>query len=189
MYRILACTFMLLVPGGIAMLAAEAEAEYQLAWTTGNGTIYGDVFKATPEEASKRLAWANRFDSSVKHWLIEHSVAETRKTMIAEPVAERRGPGMLYGISVASVLGANVMDITSSYGKKEANPLLQGSGGTFDARSAGRKAGALGGLQVADYLLVRKHPELAKGAVVMNFVATAIFAGLAAHNYGIHAGH
>ncbi|MGA2186457.1 MAG: hypothetical protein ABSH47_25860 [Bryobacteraceae bacterium] len=187
MYRILA--FMLLVPSSVPVFAAAGEAEYQLAWTTGNGTVYGDVFKATPEDASKRLAWANRFDSSAKHWLIEHSAASMRKTLIAEPVADRRRPGILYGISVASVLGANVMDIASSYGKQEANPLLKGSGGTFDARSVMLKSSLLGGLQVSNFLLVRKHPELSKRAMVMNFVATAVFAGLAVHNFGVHAGH
>ena len=75
MYRILTLMFILLVPGSVAMFATEGEADYQIAWTTGNGTVYGAVFKATPEEASKRLDWANRFDSSTTHWLVARGAA------------------------------------------------------------------------------------------------------------------
>ncbi|MGA3023406.1 MAG: hypothetical protein ABSF98_01415 [Bryobacteraceae bacterium] len=171
------------------MFAAEAEAEYQLAWTTQSGVVSGDVFKATPEEAAIRLAYANRFDPSKKHWLVERGATRMSRSMIAEPPADRRRPNILYGISVASVVGANVMDIATSYGKQEANPLFRGSSGTFDARGVMLKSGLLGGLQVSNYLAVRRHPEYSKRAMVMNFVATAIFAGLSVHNFGVRAGH
>ncbi|MGA3027816.1 MAG: hypothetical protein ABSF98_23920 [Bryobacteraceae bacterium] len=170
------------------MFATEGEADYQIAWTTGNGTVYGAVFKATPEEASKRLDWANRFDSSTTHWLVARGAAVPRKTTIAELPDDRRQK-ILYGISVASLLGANGMDIVSSYGKLEENPLLQGSGGRFDARSVMLKSALVGGLQVSSYLVMRRHPEFRKRAMIMNFVATAVLAGVAAHNFGIHAAH
>jgi hypothetical protein len=112
-----------------------------------------------------------------------------RKTMIAEPADDRRRQKILYRISAVSVLGANVMDIASSYGKQEVNPLFRGSGGTFDARSVMLKSALLGGLQVSNYLAVRRHPEFSKRAMVANFVATAVFTGLAVHNFGIHTGH
>jgi hypothetical protein len=185
MYRILILVFIMFVPGTIAMFAAEGEAEYQLAWKTGNKLVWGDLFKATPEDASQRQAWADRLDPSTKHMLFQRSAVETRRIRIAEPVDSHSGHEILYGFSVASVLGANGMDIASSYGKQEANPLLRGSNGTFDARSVMLKSALVGGLQVSSYLVTRRRPELRKRVLIMNFVTSAILAGIAVHNFGV----
>jgi hypothetical protein len=189
MCRIPAFICLSFICGGFGATAAEGEATYQIGWTTAKGTVCGSVFQATPEEASGRLAWANRFDPSTKHWLVQRPSPETRENATAQPAVQGHGPKVLYRISVAAALGANAMDIASSYGKLEVNPLFQGAGGRFDARSVALKSGLVGGLQACNYLAVRKHPEYSKRATIINFAVSAVFAGLAAHNFGIHAGH
>lgn len=187
MYRIPVFICLSCFLGGFAV-AADGEAAYRIGWTTANGTVFGAMFQASQEEASTRLAWANRVDPSTKRWLVQPPPA-ARESLIAQPPAEQHRQNMLYRISMAAVMSSNAMDIASSYGKQEVNPLFRGSGGTFDARSAALKAGLVGGLQVFNYLVIRKHPEYLRRATLMNFVSTAIFTGLAVHNLGIHAGH
>lgn len=58
-----------------------------------------------------------------------------------------------YRASVAAVVAANVADATTSWGAREANPLL---GQTFDARAAAIKTGITGAMLLAERSAVRK---------------------------------
>ena len=90
-------------------------------------------------------------------------------------------------VSLASLTAANVVDIQSSWGKPELNRALASSNGSFGARGALLKSGFHGGLMGLEALLMHRHPSqtLRRFLTVVNFGATAVVAGAAAHNYRI----
>ncbi len=60
--------------------------------------------------------------------------------------------------SLIPLVAAQTLDIASSYGRPELNPLLASSSGRFGVQAVGIKAGTTAGMVVLEYLLVRKHP-------------------------------
>ena len=87
--------------------------------------------------------------------------------------------------SAAPLVAAAALDVASSYGGRELNPLLAGRRGTFDARSAALKFGLTGALLGVEYLILRKHPERARARARLNWIATGITAGVAVRNFAV----
>jgi hypothetical protein len=87
--------------------------------------------------------------------------------------------------SLAPVLASQVLDATSSYGMRELNPVLAGSGGRFGMQSTTIKLGVTGALLGVEYLIVRAHPGSARVFTKLNWAVAAVTFGLAAHNYSI----
>lgn len=83
--------------------------------------------------------------------------------------------------SVGSFVAANTLDIHSSWGKYEANPVL--GRGTFGARQASVKTGVVAGVLLAEWLVLRKHPERKRWLKWINYGATAGITSVAVHNY------
>ena len=94
-------------------------------------------------------------------------------------------PSRLWRISVAALAAGSAADAWSSWGRAEANPLLQGPGGRFSTKALGFKAAVAGGSVAAQWLILRKRPETARAAALTNFGMTAAFAGVAARNHSI----
>jgi hypothetical protein len=86
-------------------------------------------------------------------------------------------------VSVAALVGAHVLDTASSYGRREANLLLRTSAGRFNARSAGIKAGIVGGVLAVQYLALRKAPEAHGPLAITNFAGSGAMAAIAARNW------
>lgn len=91
----------------------------------------------------------------------------------------------LWKWSVATLISANALDIASSYGLKEGNPLL---GTRFDGRSLAIKSGLTAGQLVAQYFVLRKHPERRRTAAIVNFAIAGGLGIVSAHNFGIRSG-
>lgn len=108
--------------------------------------------------------------------------ADAHRAVTDAPSAASR---RLYIGSVLFAVGANALDIYSSYGKRELNPMLQGSNGTFSARSVLTKAGMVSGLEVPQILLVRHSARRMRLFAVANFAMSAALAGMSAHNFGV----
>lgn len=99
--------------------------------------------------------------------------------------AQDRSSKRLYVASLIAFNAANVLDVTSSYGKRELNPALSGSNGTFGVGSVGVKVGIVGAVDLFEALWVRRHPERMRTAGFANFIMGGIAGGMAIHNYDV----
>ncbi|MBV8865229.1 MAG: hypothetical protein JO210_07490 [Acidobacteriaceae bacterium] len=102
---------------------------------------------------------------------------------------EERHDRKVNRIWVASMLAmgaATALDSGSSWGKREGNPLLASSDGTFGAKGLSIKTGVAVSL-IASEILLRHHKDLKSKFAIGNFVEAAIFGGVAIHNISITA--
>jgi hypothetical protein len=83
------------------------------------------------------------------------------------------------------LVASQALDIASSYGKRELNPLLAEPQGQFGVQSALLKAGVTVGLIGVEYLMVKAHPASARTFTKLNWAAAALTTGLAVHNFSI----
>jgi len=88
-------------------------------------------------------------------------------------------------MSVVPVFASQALDVTSSYGMRELNPMLASSDGSFGAKGAGIKLGAAAGLLGVEYLIVRKYPRSAHVFTKINWSVSIVTTGFAAHNFAI----
>lgn len=88
----------------------------------------------------------------------------------------------LYKWSCVSLVAANGMDAASSWNKRELNPIL---GQTFAGRAIAIKAGGTAGVLVAQYFVLRRHPQAHKSAAIVNFAVSGVLGGIAARNFRI----
>jgi len=99
--------------------------------------------------------------------------------------AQDRPSKRLFIASMIAFNAANVLDVTSSYGKRELNPALAGANQTFAMRGVGVKVGVVGSVDLFEVLFLRRHRELMRTTAVGNFIMSATLGGLAIHNYGV----
>lgn len=85
--------------------------------------------------------------------------------------------------STVALVAASLVDVHSSWGKRESNPALQGPNGRFGARGMGIKLGIVGGMIVGQHFLVKSRPELANAVAWTNFGIAGVTTGVAARNY------
>ena len=105
---------------------------------------------------------------------------------IEDRLVERQKIPMSWKLSLAPVIATQVLDVTSSYGKRELNPMLAGPDGRFGARAAAVKLGAGGALLGVEYLIVRAHPGSARFFTKINWAGAALTGGFAIHNFSVH---
>jgi|SRR5689334_6446040 hypothetical protein len=110
--------------------------------------------------------------------------AEPGTLRAAEEALQRRAYRQ-WKVSLAPVVASQGLDVASSYGMRELNPLLAGSDGRFGPRAAGIKLGATAGLLGVEYLLVRKFPGSARVLSKINWSASILTTGFAVHNFSI----
>lgn len=87
--------------------------------------------------------------------------------------------------SLAPLVASQGLDIASSYGMRELNPLLAGSRGEFGVKAATIKIGMTAAFVGVEYLIVKAHPRAAKIFTKMNWSGAALTTGFAAHNFSI----
>jgi hypothetical protein len=88
-------------------------------------------------------------------------------------------------ISLAPLIASQALDVSSSYGMRELNPLLADANGGFGMKAVSIKLGVTGALVGAEYLIVKKYPRSARVISKLNWTAGIVTAGFAAHNYAI----
>ncbi len=89
-----------------------------------------------------------------------------------------------------AVVAVNALDVQSSRGHFESNPLVRDSSGRFAPGKAATLKLAIGGAFFGTQLLwMRTHPEKRnyKPFTIANTVAAGALAGVAAHNYSLPA--
>jgi hypothetical protein len=91
----------------------------------------------------------------------------------------------LWKWSVVALAASTAADCHSSFGMREANPLLRPAGHRFGAGSVALKAGVVGALLVGQKLLFPGRAKNTKTWTVVNFSMAATTAGFAVHNYRI----
>jgi hypothetical protein len=88
-------------------------------------------------------------------------------------------------ISLLPLIASQSVDIYSSYGRRELNPVLADSGQRFGNQAAALKLGIAATLIVAESLVVRKHPRAARLLWKLNIGSAAVTGATAAHNLSI----
>src|ERR1019366_4973458 len=93
----------------------------------------------------------------------------------------------LWRASVAALAATNIMDVKSSWGKRELNPALAGSGGTFGARGALLKAGIVGGAVALQFLILRHGPSKSRcrALAAINFGGAGLVGSAAVRNWSV----
>lgn len=87
-----------------------------------------------------------------------------------------------------AVAAANVLDVHSSQGRREANPLLRDSSGRFSVGKASLiKAAVTGGFFAVQWGVVRSRPEsgVVRGFTIANTVAAGGLGAVAVRNYAL----
>jgi hypothetical protein len=92
----------------------------------------------------------------------------------------------LWIASMFAMAAGTGADAATSWHKRESNPLLASSDGTFGSKGIGIKAGLAGGLLLPQ-ILFRKNKDLHTAFTIGNFAQAGLFSGIAIHNVGIAA--
>jgi hypothetical protein len=100
-------------------------------------------------------------------------------------IAARQTAMRRWKISLAPLIASQTLDVTSSWGMRELNPLLVPPNGGFGMKSAVIKFGVTGVLIGVEYMLIRKSPRAARRFEKWNWSGAAVNTGLAIHNYAI----
>jgi len=88
-------------------------------------------------------------------------------------------------LSIAPVFASQALDVASSYGMRELNPVLAGPDGRFGAQGAGIKIGSTAAILGIEYLIVRKHTRAGRIFFKINWSVSIVTTGFAAHNFAI----
>ncbi len=88
-------------------------------------------------------------------------------------------------ISLAPLVASQALDVASSWGMRELNPILAQPNGGFGAKSAVLKFGVTGALIGVESMLAKRSPRAARLFEKLNWTGAAVTTGLAIHNYAI----
>jgi len=98
----------------------------------------------------------------------------------------RRPPGKkAWALSAASLAAAAVLDVRSSVGRYEINPLLRNARGEFSlSRGIALKSCAIGGMLLSQFVVTRKMPDanLYRPLAVLNLGASGLLSVTALRN-------
>lgn len=96
---------------------------------------------------------------------------------------ERRSGRKLWWLSIAAVAAATMLDVQTSVGKYELNPMFRSRDGIFSpGRGIAIKMGVLGGGAAAQFLLFRREPRIPTALTIANFAAAGVLGGVAVRN-------
>ena len=101
------------------------------------------------------------------------------------PMSAETKQKKLWKISLAVLSTATIVDASTSWNQREANPLLAGRNGTFGGKAIAIKGLLAGSTVVYQYYMIHKKPEMERTATLLNFGAAAMFGGIAAHNLSV----
>jgi hypothetical protein len=101
----------------------------------------------------------------------------------AEGISRTRPGKKRWWASVAALAAASVLDIHSSWRRREINPMLRGPEGRFGARGLVIKSSILGASCGVQWMLLDKEPRRNGALVGMNAGLAAWSATAAARNH------
>lgn len=87
--------------------------------------------------------------------------------------------------SAIFLVTSSSIDIGSSLGKRELNPILAGHNGRFGSRGVTIKLGLLAGNLTAQHLILRNNPEKHKQLAIINLCTAGAYTGIAARNFSV----
>jgi hypothetical protein len=87
--------------------------------------------------------------------------------------------------SLLPLAASQVIDITSSYGMRELNPILAGSDGRFGTKATTIKIGTAAAVVGVEYLIVKKWPSSGRTLAKLNWASSILTSSFAVHNYSI----
>lgn len=87
--------------------------------------------------------------------------------------------------SLIPLVATQSLDIASSYGMRELNPLLAGPNGEFGAKGIAIKTGTTAAIVGVEYLIVKKWPSSARILSKVNWGTSAVTGVIAARNFAI----
>jgi hypothetical protein len=87
--------------------------------------------------------------------------------------------------SLIPMVATQGLDIASSYGMRELNPLLAGADGRFGGKAMGIKVGTTAAVVGIEYLIVKKWPGAARMFSKLNWGSSVLTGAIAAHNFAI----
>jgi len=117
--------------------------------------------------------------------LVSYAALARAGEVTSETPAPKAPVALSWKWSLAPLVASQALDIDSSYGMRELNPLLAGPRDQFGVQSALLKVGATAGLMGIEYLIVKVHPASARIFTKVNWAAAAVTTGFAAHNFSI----
>ncbi len=100
----------------------------------------------------------------------------------ADGVASTRSGKKRWWASVAALAAASVLDMHSSWSRREINPMLRGPDGRFGARGVAVKSSILGASCGVQWLLLQREPRMGNTLAGMNAGLAAWSATAAARN-------
>jgi hypothetical protein len=114
------------------------------------------------------------------------AVLLTGHFMPCQAVEAQKRSRRLWWASVAAVVAASLLDVASSRGGVETNPLLQTSDGTFNTKRALLlKSVAMGGMLATEAWEMHRSRSSGRSAAAVNFVTAGAVAGLAVRNWKV----
>jgi hypothetical protein len=118
--------------------------------------------------------------------LTDSGLVNLQELSLSSRKNHRDGPRrLLWKVSLVAFVAAQIMDIDSSWGYRESNPLLRSSSGTFGGRAVGIKAAMTGAATFVEWKAVHKSCASTALYVVANFAGAAVTAGIAGRNYAV----
>ncbi len=103
----------------------------------------------------------------------------------AEPENSKSFSKKAWWGSVAALATATALDAQSSWGRREANPLLPQQNGNFGAGALALKVALAGGGLLLQWRLLRHQQKLEKELAIVNAGVAAGLTGVAVHNYRV----
>ncbi len=182
-YIRLACLFILVT----AMAAAADNVElYQIKWQYHGNTGYFAPFIDSEGAAQERLLLAKNGNPYARLSLV---VPERKPHPFTVPQSQdvSARTRRVYLLSLAAFNAVNTLDITSSFGKCELNPMLAGTNQRFDMGSVAKKLAMVGAIDATQLFALHRQPSAMKRLALANLVMTGVLAGVVAHNYGVPA--
>lgn len=87
--------------------------------------------------------------------------------------------------SIAAVGLSAVLDVHSSYGKAEANPVARSADGRLGMRGVSIKLATAGAIVGWELITTRRRPSFERSAAIVNFGLAGAWTGMAVRNYGV----
>lgn len=111
---------------------------------------------------------------------------DSAATQEVEEAAPKPKSSKLWVTSMFAFAGGTTLDGVSSWGRKEANPLLTSANGNFELKGVLIKAGLAGMVLVPQLIHKPKDDTTRKIMTVVNFADAAVYSAVGIHNYAMH---
>ena len=114
------------------------------------------------------------------------AVSAMAQTAEIKPVPRFSRDDAAWLASFSAFATTQVLDIHSSNGKRELNPMFRASDGMFDTnRAVLIKSATVGGVFASQYFINKKYPSMKKYSTLMNIGLTVGYVFVLRHNYSI----